>query len=89
MRALKRVLAVTAFAAPLALGCAGFASAQDSVAAHFSEDQFAANQNGAGETEESSVVSPYGVYHTDFGVWADDTGVSGGFSDADAIWQDS
>ncbi|MFG2695893.1 hypothetical protein [Kitasatospora sp. NPDC048407] len=86
MRALKRVLAVSALAAPLVVGCAGLASAQEDLSANFDQGQFAANQSGAGEAATTSVVSPYGVQHTDFMIWADDSGVSGGFNGAGASY---
>ncbi|MFE7526624.1 hypothetical protein ACFU7Y_12945 [Kitasatospora sp. NPDC057542] len=87
MRAVKRVLAVGALTAPLVIGCAGLASAQEGLDANFGKGQFVANQNGAGVADVNSVVSPDGVQHTDFWIWADDSGVSGAFSGSGATWQ--
>ncbi|MFJ5926980.1 hypothetical protein ACIQF6_30760 [Kitasatospora sp. NPDC092948] len=83
MRALKRVLAVGALTAPLVIGCAGLASADD-FDAHFGKTQFVANESGAGLAEKCSYVDEHGVEHHDFWIWADDNGVSGSFTEAGA-----
>ncbi|KDN80914.1 hypothetical protein [Kitasatospora cheerisanensis] len=86
MRAVKRVLAVGALAVPLVLGCAGLASAQEGLDANFGKGQFVANEDGAGVAGTQSSVSPDGVSHSDFWVWADETGVRGSFTGAGATW---
>ncbi|MFJ9442855.1 hypothetical protein ACIRRH_13415 [Kitasatospora sp. NPDC101235] len=87
MRAVKRVLAVGALTAPLVIGCAGLASAQEGLDANFGKGQFVANQNGAGVADTNSVVNADGTQHTNFWVWADDSGVSGAFAGSGATWQ--
>ncbi|MFE4977898.1 hypothetical protein ACFRAR_38070 [Kitasatospora sp. NPDC056651] len=87
MRALKRVLAASAIAVPLVIGCAGLASAQEGLDANFGAGQFVANQNGAGAASANSVLNSDGVQHTDFWIWSDDTGVSGAFTGSGATWQ--
>ncbi|MFJ5924565.1 hypothetical protein ACIQF6_18400 [Kitasatospora sp. NPDC092948] len=87
MRALKRALAVSALAAPLVLGCAGLAAAQEGLDASWGKGQFVANGDGSGLGDASSTVSSDGVSHADFFVWSDDTGVSGSFTGAGATWQ--
>ncbi|MFJ8443405.1 hypothetical protein [Kitasatospora griseola] len=91
MRAVKRVLAVTALAAPLVIGCAGLASAHEGgheghegPEAHFAQAQFIANEEGAGEAGVASVVSPNSVDHIAGWVFAGDEGVSGSFTDSGA-----
>ncbi|MFJ1796899.1 hypothetical protein [Kitasatospora griseola] len=88
MRAVKRVLAVTALAAPLVIGCAGLASAHEGAhegpEAHFAQAQFIANEEGAGEAGVASVVSPNSVDHIAGWVFAGDEGVSGSFTDSGA-----
>ncbi|MFJ6621593.1 hypothetical protein ACIQOW_28975 [Kitasatospora sp. NPDC091335] len=86
MRALKRVLAVGALTVPLVIGCAGLASATEGLDASFGQGFFVANQNGAGAAAVESSVSPEGVSHADFFVWADDSGVVGGFTGSGATW---
>ncbi|MFD8597561.1 hypothetical protein ACFV1L_21420 [Kitasatospora sp. NPDC059646] len=86
MRALKRVLAVGALAAPLMIGCAGLAAAQEGLNADWGQGRFVANENGAGVAGASSSVAPDGVAHTDFWIWADDTGVAGSFTGSGATW---
>ncbi|OKJ05636.1 hypothetical protein [Kitasatospora sp. CB01950] len=83
MRAIKRVLALGALTAPLVIGCAGLAAA-DEPSAHFSQSQFVANEDGAGEAGVSSVVSPNCVEHIKGWVWSGDEGVTGSFSDSGA-----
>ncbi|MFJ6620418.1 hypothetical protein ACIQOW_22965 [Kitasatospora sp. NPDC091335] len=87
MRALKRVVAVGALTVPLVIGCAGLASAQEGLDASFGKGQFIANENGAGVASTQSSVSPDGVSHADFWIWADDTGVYGSFTGSGATWQ--
>ncbi|MFE6499560.1 hypothetical protein [Kitasatospora sp. NPDC057738] len=88
MRALKRVLAVSALTVPLVIGAAGLASAQEGLDASWGSGQFIVNQNGAGVAAAESSVSPEGVSHADFWIWADDTGVSGSFTGSGATWQE-
>ncbi|PJN29279.1 hypothetical protein [Kitasatospora sp. CB02891] len=87
MRAVKRALAVTALAAPLVIGCAGLASAQEGLDANFGEGQFVADQNGSGVADANSAVGADGLQHTDFWIWSDDTGISGAFAGSGATWQ--
>ncbi|WP_316527203.1 hypothetical protein [Kitasatospora brasiliensis] len=87
MRAFQRVLAVSALAAPLVIGCAGLASAQEGLDANYGAGQFVADQNGAGVADTNSVVTSDGVQHTNFFIWSDDTGVTGAFTGAGATWQ--
>ncbi|MFJ4187210.1 hypothetical protein [Kitasatospora sp. NPDC089509] len=87
MRTIQRVLAVGALAAPLVLGCAGLASAQEGFDANYGQGQFLADENGAGVAGTQSSVSSDGVQHTDFFVWSDDTGVTGAFTGSGATWQ--
>ncbi|MFD5434436.1 hypothetical protein ACFWJ4_20060 [Kitasatospora sp. NPDC127067] len=87
MRALKRVLAVSALTVPLVIGAAGLASAHEGLDANWGSGQFIVNQYGAGVADANSVVSPDGVQHTDFWIWADDNGVSGAFTGSGATWQ--
>ncbi|MER6304233.1 hypothetical protein ABT247_32460 [Kitasatospora sp. NPDC001539] len=86
MRALKRVLAVSALTAPLVIGCAGLASAQEGLDADWGKGQFVANQNGAGVAGAESHVGSDGISHADFWLWADDNGVSGSFAGSGASW---
>ncbi|WP_030244797.1 hypothetical protein [Streptomyces sp. NRRL S-350] len=86
MRAFKRVLAVSALTAPLVIGCAGLASAQEGLSADFGKGAFIANQHGAGVAAVESAVSPDGISHADFFIWADDNGVSGSFTGSGASW---
>ncbi|KIQ66177.1 hypothetical protein TR51_00295 [Kitasatospora griseola] len=83
MRAVKRVLALGALTAPLVIGCAGLASADD-FDAHFDKSQFIANESGAGFANTGSFVDENGVEHHAFWIWADDNGVSGSFLDSGA-----
>ncbi|MFJ6777395.1 hypothetical protein ACIQOV_41665 [Kitasatospora sp. NPDC091257] len=87
MRALKRVLAVSALTVPLVIGAAGLASAQEGLDATWGSGQFIVNQHGAGVADANSVVNSDGVQHTDFWIWADDSGVSGAFTGSGATWQ--
>ncbi|MER7845073.1 hypothetical protein ABTZ03_14150 [Kitasatospora sp. NPDC096077] len=87
MRTLQRVLAVGALAAPLVLGCAGLASAQEGLEANYGTGQFVANENGAGIADANSAVTSDGAQHTNYWIWADDSGVSGAFTGAGATWQ--
>ncbi|MFD8478452.1 hypothetical protein [Kitasatospora sp. NPDC059673] len=90
MRALKRVLAVTALAAPLVIGCAGLASAHEGheghegPEAHFSQNQFVANEEGAGEAHVFSEVDGDGVEHGVSCVFAGDEGVEGSHTESGA-----
>lgn len=84
MRAIKRVLAVGALAAPLVIGCAGLAAADDGVGAHFDHGQFVANEEGAGLADVSSHVSPDCVDHIKGWVFAGDDGVDGSFTESGA-----
>ncbi|MGW1412254.1 hypothetical protein [Streptomyces sp. NPDC002403] len=86
MRTFTRALAVGTLAVPVLIGCAGLASADEGLDANFGKGQFIANQNGAGVADTNSVVSPDGVQHTDFWIWADDSGVSGAFTGSGATW---
>ncbi|MEU3573597.1 hypothetical protein AB0E96_35030 [Kitasatospora sp. NPDC036755] len=86
MRSFQRVLAVAALTTPLVIGCAGLASAQEGLDASFGKGQFIANENGAGVASTQSSVSPDGLSHADFWIWADDTGVYGSFTGAGATW---
>ncbi|MFJ6382268.1 hypothetical protein ACIQI7_19975 [Kitasatospora sp. NPDC092039] len=79
MGAVKRVLTIAAFTAPLVIGCAGLASAQG-VDASYGQGYFTANQNGAGFGINESSVGPDGVSHVKAWTWADDNGVSGGYT---------
>ncbi|MEV7188149.1 hypothetical protein [Kitasatospora sp. NPDC093102] len=87
MRAVKRVLAVGAITAPLVIGCAGLASAQEGLDASFGQGYFTANQNGAGFGANQSSVSPDGLSHATAWTYADNEGVTGGFTGAGATWQ--
>ncbi|MFI9788815.1 hypothetical protein ACIHEI_35695 [Kitasatospora sp. NPDC051984] len=87
MRALKRVLAVSALAAPLVLGCAGLASAhghEGHEGAEFNQGQFIANEEGAGEAKVHSEVDPCGVEHSKGWVFAGDEGVEGSHTESGA-----
>ncbi|MGX4734729.1 hypothetical protein ACI1MP_01940 [Kitasatospora griseola] len=84
MRGIKRVLAVTALAAPLAIGCAGLASAHEGPEAHFEKGQFVANEEGAGEANVFSKVDEGGVEHGAGWVFAGDEGVEGSHNEAGA-----
>ncbi|MFD7645524.1 hypothetical protein ACFV4P_33280 [Kitasatospora sp. NPDC059795] len=86
MRALKRVLAVGALTAPLMIGCAGLASANEGPEAHWGNTSFVADETGACFAQSFSVVSPNGVEHGSHLICADSTGVSGFFTDAGASW---
>ncbi|SOB78623.1 MULTISPECIES: hypothetical protein [unclassified Streptomyces] len=86
MRALKRVLAVSALTVPLVIGCAGLASAQEGLDANFGKGYFTANQNGAGVAAVESHVGPDGISHADFWILADDNGVTGSFTGSGATW---
>ncbi|MFJ8471282.1 hypothetical protein [Kitasatospora sp. NPDC094011] len=87
MRTLQRVLAVSALAAPLVLGCAGLASAQEGLDANYGQGMFVTNENGAGVAGTQSSVSSDGVSHSDFWIWSDDTGTSDAFTGSGATWQ--
>ncbi|GAA2985771.1 hypothetical protein [Kitasatospora sp. NPDC006786] len=84
MRALKRVLAVSALTVPLVIGAAGLASAHGSIDANYGKGFFTANENGAGLAAVESHVGPDGVEHADFWIWADDNGVTGSFTGSGA-----
>ncbi|MEV7119666.1 hypothetical protein [Kitasatospora griseola] len=86
MRGLKRVLTVTALATPLVFGCVGLASAQGGGGANLGADQFISAENGAGVTSDNSADTGGAVQHADFGIWSDDTGVSGGSAGTDAAF---
>ncbi|GAB7188419.1 hypothetical protein ATKI12_8250 [Kitasatospora sp. Ki12] len=86
MRAFKRVLTVAALTAPLVMGCAGLASAQEGLSADYGKGAFVANQNGAGVGALESSVSPDGIAHAEFFIWADENGVSGSFVGSGASW---
>ncbi|MFD7529894.1 MULTISPECIES: hypothetical protein [unclassified Streptomyces] len=86
MRTFTRALAVGTLAVPVLIGCAGLASADEGLDADWGKGQFIANQNGAGVADANSTVSPDGVQHTDFWIWADDSGVSGSFTGSGATW---
>ncbi|MGW4380791.1 hypothetical protein [Kitasatospora sp. NPDC004531] len=83
MRGLKRALTVGALAVPLALG-GGLASAQQDPSANFGADQFVSGGAGAGANDDNSAVGGEAVQHADFGVWADNSGVSSGSADSAA-----
>ncbi|OKJ03383.1 hypothetical protein [Kitasatospora sp. CB01950] len=81
MRAVKRVLAIGALAAPLVIGCAGLASATEEPSAHFVSGHFAANEDVAAEAFVASFVSPDCVEHIKGEVAATDEGVVGGVTE--------
>ncbi|MGW4378734.1 hypothetical protein [Kitasatospora sp. NPDC004531] len=85
MRAIQRVLAVGALAAPLVIGCAGLASA-DEPSAHFVQGAFEASAAGAGEAFVSSQVSEHCVEHMAGAVFAGDEGVAGSLTDSGATF---
>ncbi|MFF7993252.1 hypothetical protein ACFZDG_26075 [Kitasatospora xanthocidica] len=89
MRAFKRVLTVAALTTPLVIGCAGLASANEGLSADFGKGAFVANQNGAGVAAVESSVSPDGISHAGFLIWADDNGVSGSFAGSGASWSNN
>ncbi|MFI9787070.1 hypothetical protein ACIHEI_26720 [Kitasatospora sp. NPDC051984] len=87
MRAIKRVLAIGALAAPLVIGCAGLASAHEGhegPEAHFSKSQFVANEEVAGESKVFSEVEPGEVEHGEACVFAGDEGVEGSHTESGA-----
>ncbi|MFF0297328.1 hypothetical protein ACFYS8_15780 [Kitasatospora sp. NPDC004615] len=90
MRAIKRVLAIGALAAPLVIGCAGLASAHEGheghegPEAHFSQSHFVANEEVAGESKVFSEVEPGGVEHGEACVFAGDEGVEGSHTESGA-----
>ncbi|MEU1283903.1 hypothetical protein [Kitasatospora sp. NPDC005856] len=86
MRALKRVLAVSALTVPLVIGCAGLASATEGLDASWGQGFFTANQHGAGVGANESSVSSDGVSHANFWIWSDDDGVTGSFTGSGATW---
>ncbi|MGW4384443.1 hypothetical protein [Kitasatospora sp. NPDC004531] len=84
MRAVQRVLALGALAAPLVIGCAGLASAHEEPSAHYVHGDFVAGPAGAGEDFIGSFVSEHGVEHIAGAVFAGDEGVAGTGTDSGA-----
>ncbi|WP_316520387.1 hypothetical protein [Kitasatospora brasiliensis] len=87
MRSLKRVLAASALAVPLVIGCAGLASAAEGLDANYSAGQFVVNKDGAGVLGTNSVLNSDGVQHAEMLIWADNEGISGAFTGAGATYQ--
>ncbi|OKJ05637.1 hypothetical protein [Kitasatospora sp. CB01950] len=86
MRAIKRVLAIGALTAPLVMGCAGLASAQEGLDANFGQGQFVAGGEASGVGDTNSAVGADGAQHADFWIWSDSTGVSGAGDNSGAGW---
>ncbi|MFJ9691836.1 hypothetical protein [Kitasatospora sp. NPDC101183] len=86
MRTVRRTLAVSALTLPLVIGCAGLASATEGLDANWGQGFFTAGPDGSGVAGAESSVSPGGVSHADFGIWSDDSGVTGGFTGSGAAW---
>ncbi|MFD8599800.1 hypothetical protein ACFV1L_32820 [Kitasatospora sp. NPDC059646] len=86
MRALHRTVAALALTAPVLLGCAGLASAQEGLNADYGHGQFYVGEQGAGVMDTNSVVSPDGPQFSNFWVFAGPDSISGEFIGSGATY---